>query len=836
MERSLEEGRCGVTLAMSIVTQTRNSFPRTSGYSPLQWVLGVPELRLPGSLLAEEPPNLEVMEHAEDPRSQMAKTLNVREAARIAQVRMDTDSRVRRALLRQSTPTRGPFPIGSYVYFYKTQQQPGASRQYRWFGPGRVIGVELRNPRRLEDEDPGTEGGAPHSYWIRYGPMRFASEDELLAAHSVPHYAVANQQVRGARSFVDVRGLGLQLPLADEQVEPELDRVPVRDSPSLHLPAVPGQQELPPVPEDEPFEYTPSIAPAPEPQHDDIGVGVQDEPLLPVAVGSVFPSRQTTAEPEPQPPLLQQPQTPGFQTARLDPSRLDGVPGPMRTRREGRELGPYFSEQEPWPDGCEDPTDAARRHRLRELLGYEDTGSDEDESEEESSVNFTEQALQLTFLTGALHWALLTGKAVKSEIDLKSLSPEDRAKFDVSMGKEWSSWGSFRAVDELTEEEIKLLPPDTKIVGTRWVHTDKNSKPRLIAYHMAKKTGKTKEQVDKEFPFMAKSRLVVQGCQEDGMNIRSDSPTASLLAFNLICAIAVMMGWVLAAFDASTAYLQSSGIDRLLILRAPKPPPPGVMPGTLFRARGSIYMEQKMLAEVGGRSCCLSCCCMVGSCPRSSQPCFTCTKTVSLLECWQVMSTTWLHVALARSTRTAWPSSPMWSTSRRKRAPSDSAARMLSKSPVAVSHWSKLMPLSASSTRPWIRTAGKPPACLWLKLRKVTSEPWLGAWAGSRGKQGQMWWWMLVWLLRQWETRRSKMSLPWTKLWRCLRRQLISSGTLSSPRSPWRMLWSSCTQTRALRMLKVANPSVGMSLGLQQKPWRMEKNLLSWCLRQSPPQ
>ena len=34
--------------------------------------------------------------------------------------------------------------------------------------------------------------------------MRFASEDELLAAHSVPHYAVANQQVRGARSFVDV--------------------------------------------------------------------------------------------------------------------------------------------------------------------------------------------------------------------------------------------------------------------------------------------------------------------------------------------------------------------------------------------------------------------------------------------------------------------------------------------------------------------------------------------------------------------------------------------------------------------------------------------------------
>jgi len=49
------------------------------------------------------------------------------------------------------------------------------------------------------------------------------------------------------------------------------------------------------------------------------------------------------------------------------------------------------------------------------------------------------------------------------------------------------------------------------------------------------------------------------------------------------------MGWILAAYDASTAYLQEKGIDRLLILRAPYPPPPGVRPGTLFRAKGGIY-------------------------------------------------------------------------------------------------------------------------------------------------------------------------------------------------------------------------------------------------------
>ena len=95
------------------------------------------------------------------------------------------------------------------------------------------------------------------------------------------------------------------------------------------------------------------------------------------------------------------------------------------------------------------------------------------------------------------------------------------------MQKEWVSWQKFQAVEELSDEEVKALPGDTKIIGTRWVHTDKNSKPRLIAYHMAKKTGKTKEQVDKEYPFEAKLRLVVQGCQEDETNIRSDSPTCS---------------------------------------------------------------------------------------------------------------------------------------------------------------------------------------------------------------------------------------------------------------------------------------------------------------------
>ncbi|CAE7468223.1 RE2 [Symbiodinium sp. CCMP2592] len=363
---------------------------------------------------------------------------------------------------------------------------------------------------------------------------------------------------------------------------------------------------LPPVPEDDEglLDAEPGQeAPLEPPQNPRTGEGAQalglEAPLEPrqnPRTGEGAPgtdanmdrqaSTVSSVEPEPMPstPLVapapapsEQPHVPPAPINMFrDPDRLDGYRPSRGSRPESSR--PYFAEALSWEFPPVSHT--VREQRLRRMVDGEEEYEPDTTDEEDYESMFADLTPADIFLTG---------KAVRSEIKLKDLNPEEKKKFEASMAKEWASWEKFNAVEVLTPDQVAQLPGDVRIIGTRWVHTDKNQKQRLLALHVRGKTGKSKEQVLKEYPFAAKSRLVVQGCQEDSRDIRSDSPTASLLAFNLLCAVAVMNGWEVAASDASTAYLQSQGISRLLVLRAPRPPPPGLGPNDLLRAKGSIY-------------------------------------------------------------------------------------------------------------------------------------------------------------------------------------------------------------------------------------------------------
>ncbi|CAJ1436956.1 unnamed protein product [Effrenium voratum] len=524
-------GLQGIQTATSIVTQVRNDFPRENGYSPNQWVLGGHEIRVPGSLLSDyESQRLEVLKAADNPQSAMAKNPNIREAARVAR----TD------------------PTG----------QTG-DRSQRWHGPARVIGIEPRNPHRLEDPEEMTDGAAPHSYWLRYGSsvvltsgeqMSFANED--LAAHMVPQEIQTEESIRGTGCPIPVTGLrdyrltldgdGDQGEIHDHYQPTGLSRSTFRTTTTrtfrttttsyFHV-SVPHYQQR-----------------------------IHYLPLVHLRTNN------------------HQSHEHYHQTLMVSMSL--NLPQPRQYHRRLREN--YYTQSGTptvWMVFLEQSALSVialqflvlTSSRMRTGSSDGSSTAEEDNQDQNIPTNFR------------MEEAMLTGKAVRSETNLKDLDPEDRALYDVSMGDEWQSWIKFEAVDILTEKQKEDLDPDIKVVGTRWVHTDKNRKARLLALRAARKTGKSRSQIKKEFPIKAKSRFVVQGCQEINIGIRSDSPTASLLAFNLVCAVAVIQKWFVLAADASTAYLQSQGIDRVLILRPPRPPPPGVSPHDLMRARGSIY-------------------------------------------------------------------------------------------------------------------------------------------------------------------------------------------------------------------------------------------------------
>ena len=186
-------------------------------------------------------------------------------------------------------------------------------------------------------------------------------------------------------------------------------------------------------------------------------------------------------------------------------------------------------------------------------------------------VGLVEEPLQFpaNYLTAYLVHSFLTASRQLKELDFFKMNPYLQKLYWDAMMKEWRAWLHFSAVEILAFDRV---PPGVPIIGTRWVLVDKNAGPRGEGQ---------KTQIK------PKARLVVLGHQEKAY-IRSDAPTASHLAFTLICSLASTMQWRVKSADASNAYLQAEGMDRLLVLRPPHPAPAG-LDGKLLRAKGSIY-------------------------------------------------------------------------------------------------------------------------------------------------------------------------------------------------------------------------------------------------------
>ena len=103
---------------------------------------------------------------------------------------------------------------------------------------------------------------------------------------------------------------------------------------------------------------------------------------------------------------------------------------------------------------------------------------------------------------------LLTREAANKEVQYDALVKSQQVRVDAAMVREWDKWNEFGVTKFLSKKQLNDIMkrnPDQKIVGTRWVFTEKTiqDKPDY------------------------KARLVVQGCQEDKGYIRNALSSSS---------------------------------------------------------------------------------------------------------------------------------------------------------------------------------------------------------------------------------------------------------------------------------------------------------------------
>lgn len=136
-----------VEMLLAEAIMVKNCRINHAGFTPAQWVLG----KLPldrTSLSHEEAEGEHLGVHSEmmDPTDEFTKTLEIRQAAKVAFAKVDSSRRIRAAVLRKSVPLRGPYSAGDLLCFH---------RKERWHGPCRVIGKEGRSTYWL------VHGGVP---------------------------------------------------------------------------------------------------------------------------------------------------------------------------------------------------------------------------------------------------------------------------------------------------------------------------------------------------------------------------------------------------------------------------------------------------------------------------------------------------------------------------------------------------------------------------------------------------------------------------------------------------------------------------------------------------
>ena len=138
-------GLTSMSLLIPEATFVKNNRIAHGGFTPSQWTLGKLPLEIDSLTTEDATRYLGSHEEALDPETMFGRQLQLRQAAKEAFTQVDGSQRVRAAMLRKSTPQRGPFVAGDLVCFFRKGKGRTASSGGRWIGPARVLGTEGRS-------------------------------------------------------------------------------------------------------------------------------------------------------------------------------------------------------------------------------------------------------------------------------------------------------------------------------------------------------------------------------------------------------------------------------------------------------------------------------------------------------------------------------------------------------------------------------------------------------------------------------------------------------------------------------------------------------------------
>ena len=570
-------------------------------------------IRLPTDLTDDgEVTRLGALALSLDASSQFYMKSKLRFAAREAFVKVSNSEALKRAELRKVKPSRGPFDVGRYVFYYDASDQvPGPAC---WRGIARVIGKE-----------------GSHTIWLSHRGIILAVSPEHLAFaddQEVQQWSTIGSEVElldlqpaaGGTTFVDLRKQP-KPPEVPDGAEGEKDELlrDLADAPMMQPPldaeppdvanedAVPSAEDRVPdareLPEDMSSDSLSMARMRYESERDALKairssdffaqrrrdrlarqeerrqrfLAQQAQPLpaaeaIPVPRDEFDPEVDDYHQSAPSKRMPAIAESPEMEANERESKRLRVLSG-QDMEEASSSLFAYLVVEEKGHLLHE----ARRQYYMHEEF-YMDREVSLDVFEFAVKRNdFDERYCKMyDFAMSATPGTAATKKKGRKEILLKELSPELKQQFVGPGGsdeREWNAWKEKEAVEVLSLEDsqaIKRRSPDL-IIPTRWVRTNKA------------------EGLENQ-PFLAKSRLVVQGFKDRSLGFyRRDAPTASALAESVCLAVAAYMGFTMISKDVKNAHFSGKSLDREIYLEQPRGGLGKLVPGQLLRAKKAIY-------------------------------------------------------------------------------------------------------------------------------------------------------------------------------------------------------------------------------------------------------